>query len=337
MSDSQIKSAGSPEAERVRSGPVGSAMSNSEPPVAIPPVLPSQTQIQHEPQSRTPGTPHELPSKKPHGRSVDKLENRSQASAPSIQPALPKPPSNPEQGKQPEPQTTTPSRPESRSVPMTMHSDASPAEEVGNPLSQLPPIADDRSPVAEPSTISPAQVAPVEPVAMNASVQEPALIPAAQSPESEPLSRSAPASAKMRWYRRPFWFVGIVWDFVGLLVLLAVVAAVPLVQLASLGYLLVAGANLAARRPWSDSLPGLRTAGKMMTFAGIAALLWLPVWLVTDFAYSAQLLQPGSPTTTGWRIGAFVISGVWVTHLVWAAARGARWWHLLWPAPIAFL
>ncbi|MFK7736451.1 MAG: hypothetical protein AB8B50_10500 [Pirellulaceae bacterium] len=141
---------------------------------------------------------------------------------------------------------------------------------------------------------------------------------------------------RMRWYQRPIWLLGRTWDFVALLVLLAVVAAIPLIQLASLGYLLTAAANLAAGRPWSSSFPGLRVAGKLATFVGLAALFWLPVWLITDVAYSAQLLLPGSSTATGYQILAFVITGVWMVHVAWAALRGGRWWHLLWPAPIKF-
>ena len=69
----------------------------------------------------------------------------------------------------------------------------------------------------------------------------------------------------------------------------------------------------------------------------MAFLFWLPVWLVTDLAYTAQLLQPNSRSAGFWRFGAFAISSIWVAHVSWAAIRGARWWHLLWPAPIRFL
>lgn len=158
----------------------------------------------------------------------------------------------------------------------------------------------------------------------------------------EPLTEAAARGAvgvatKRRWFVQPFWLLGRSWDFASLLVLLAVVAAVPIVQLASLGYLLRASANLAQRRPWREALPGLRRAGKLGTFFLIATLLWLPVWLVTDLSYSAQLLQPGSDVARAWRIGAFVSTFAWVMHVGWAAMRGGRWWHLMWPAPIRFL
>ncbi|MEM7478396.1 MAG: hypothetical protein AAF483_25720, partial [Planctomycetota bacterium] len=142
---------------------------------------------------------------------------------------------------------------------------------------------------------------------------------------------------KFAWYLWPAWLLGRSWDMACLGVLLAVVAAVPVLQLASLGYLLVAAANLAQRRPWRSAFPGLRLAGKLGTFALLGALAWLPVWLVTDLSYSAQLLQPRSGAANGWRIGAFLITTAWLVHLSWAAIRGGRWWHFLWPAPLRFV
>lgn len=131
--------------------------------------------------------------------------------------------------------------------------------------------------------------------------------------------------------------IGMIAGFASLVAVLAVVAAIPIAQLASLGYLLLAGANLANRRPWRDSFPGLRLAGKLGTFSLLAAIAWFPVYFITDLGYSAQLLQPGTGIATAWRFGAFLVSGLWLVHVGWAAIRGGRWWHLLWPAPIRFV
>ncbi|RMF37755.1 MAG: hypothetical protein D6753_17055, partial [Planctomycetota bacterium] len=141
----------------------------------------------------------------------------------------------------------------------------------------------------------------------------------------------------LRWYQVPIWFLGRCWDFASLCTLLAVVAALPIVQLASLGYLLRGAANLAQGRPWKDALPGLRTAGKIGTFLLLAAVSWLPVWLINDLSYSAQLLQPGSRGAALWRGAAGAVTGLWLLHITWAALRGGRWWHFLWPAPLRFV
>lgn len=146
-----------------------------------------------------------------------------------------------------------------------------------------------------------------------------------------------PPAWPRRWYAWPFWLLGRGWDHSCLCVLLAIVAAVPVVQLASLGYLLHAAARLAARKPWSAALPGARLAGKLGVFALLATLLWLPVALVNDLSYSSQLLLPDSPESRRWRLGAFVITLAWVTHCAWAAMRGGKLRHFLWPAPLKFL
>lgn len=142
--------------------------------------------------------------------------------------------------------------------------------------------------------------------------------------------------AALRWYHWPGWLFCRGLDLVSLMVLLAVVAAIPIVQLASLGYLLEAAGNLARGKPWRSAFPGLQLAGRIGTFFLLAGLLWLPVFLVTDLAYSAQLLQPDSATARGWRFAAFALTFAWVVHFAWSAMRGGRWWHVLWPAPVAF-
>ncbi len=185
-----------------------------------------------------------------------------------------------------------------------------------------------------------------------------ALVPSAPDNESNNSSWSPPPSAALneiidrdnedkpaptrsasrlrRIALAPVWCVSRLLDLVGLFSILAVVAAIPVVQFASLGYLLLAAANLAAGKPWSTSLPGLRIAGRLATFVLLATLSWLPVWFVTDMAYSAQLAQPGSNSALGWRVGAFGVTALWVILVSWAAIRGGRWWHFLWPAPIRF-
>ncbi|GIW97712.1 MAG: hypothetical protein KatS3mg111_1045 [Pirellulaceae bacterium] len=146
-----------------------------------------------------------------------------------------------------------------------------------------------------------------------------------------------PRRLPSRWFQWPGWLLGRVWDLTSLWVLLAVVAAVPIVQLASLGYLLRGAANLAQGRGWSTALPGLRLAGRLGTFCLWTGLSWLPIWLVNDLAYSAQLLAPESGTAMRWRIAAGLATGGWLVYVAWAAIRGGRWWHFLWPAPWRFV
>lgn len=135
----------------------------------------------------------------------------------------------------------------------------------------------------------------------------------------------------------PFWLSSRALDLGCLLVLISIVAAIPVVQFVSLGYLLVAGGRLARGESWRSCLPGLRLAGKLGLFGLLSGLLFVPVIIVQDLAQTAQILQPGSQPATVWRLGAILIALVWLVHIGWAAMRGGRWWQLLWPAPVQFI
>ncbi|MCC7339170.1 MAG: hypothetical protein IT422_29100, partial [Pirellulaceae bacterium] len=147
----------------------------------------------------------------------------------------------------------------------------------------------------------------------------------------------APTRWPERWYRWPLWLLGRSWDLACLCILLAVVAAIPIVQLASLGYLLDSAARLARRQAWSSALPGMRLAGRLGMFALLVFLLRLPVAFVSDLSYSAQLLLPNSREASLWRATAFALMLAFVIHVVWATMRGGKLRHFLWPAPLRFV
>ncbi len=77
--------------------------------------------------------------------------------------------------------------------------------------------------------------------------------PSARETPETPLQKR-PLWKKLLWYW-PASAAGGVWNLLSLTVLLAVVAAIPVVQLVSLGYLLRAAANLSAGQPWRTALP----------------------------------------------------------------------------------
>lgn len=182
----------------------------------------------------------------------------------------------------------------------------------------------------------------VEPEVLDASIDAPAGVdspaePAAGQAAIAPAEAGRAAGAHRRWWLAPFAAAGFCWNVASLLVMLAVVAAIPIVQLASLGYVLHAAARLSRGEPWGRAVPGLRLAGRLVTFALWAGLLWLPVYLVSDLSYSVQLLRPGSEQAAMWRAGAFAAASLWLVWIGWAAMRGGRWWHVLWPAPWRFV
>lgn len=126
-------------------------------------------------------------------------------------------------------------------------------------------------------------------------------------------------------------------QFASLLLLLAVCSTLPVIQLASLGYMLEAGKRIAQKGNFFYGLPGLAKAGHIGTFLLGASLTFLPVWLVRDFAITGQLIDPSSNSVQVLEIISWVMFAAWVSHLMWSIARGGRWWHYLWPQPIRML
>lgn len=141
--------------------------------------------------------------------------------------------------------------------------------------------------------------------------------------------------AKMMAGIRGFWRVLV---RAGCLVLLlSVVATIPILQFASLGYMLESASRISRGLPLRSCFPGSETARRIVLVGFFLAISWLPVWLVTDWGYSAELMDPGSVFAMRIRIGARLLAVLWVVWSGWAIFRGGRWYHFLWPAPKRFV
>lgn len=124
-----------------------------------------------------------------------------------------------------------------------------------------------------------------------------------------------------------------------LLVLLAIAAAMPLVQFASFGYLLAASGRVAASGRLRDGLIGCNQAAQL---GGILLGGWLsvvPVRLWSDSWYAAWLIDPASPQTRMLRVGLICLLLLTGVHLIAALACGGKLRHFLWPliAPLRCL
>lgn len=217
-------------------------------------------------------------------------------------------------------------------------------------ISEEPPRLDKATLSSEPGIppVQPRELAPIGPPLV---ISTPTAPPKPQETETQPPvleqplpepplhqpSQNPAALRRRTWLNLPWRAVAGTWEVLSVYVLLASIAAFPVLQLASLGYLLHSAGQLATGQSWRKCLPGSVVAGRITLFVLCAALSWLPVWLVTDLSYSAQLLQPGSLPALLWRVAAFTISIAWLGHVGWAAMRGGRWWHFIWPAPIRFV
>jgi len=123
------------------------------------------------------------------------------------------------------------------------------------------------------------------------------------------------------------WLFGVAVLMVGL----AVLAALPILQFLSLGYLLESGGRVARSGRLRDGFIGVRPAARLGGVVLGCWLLLLPVRLVADLAYSAQIIDPDGRVAAGWRIGLFVLIGLTAVHIGLACARGGRLRYFFWP------
>ena len=115
---------------------------------------------------------------------------------------------------------------------------------------------------------------------------------------------------------------------------LAALSVIPILNFASLGYLLQASANVAQSGRLRDCFVGVRKASRIGSIVVGAWLALLPLRFVAGLWHEREIVAPG--TGDGWRIGVAVLTVLTVLHIVWACLRGGRLRHFLWPAPIRF-
>lgn len=165
----------------------------------------------------------------------------------------------------------------------------------------------------------------------------PAALPLAH-PESILLEESqldtAPASEesiavpapRLSWFRRFTGFVA--WCFASLfgiaslIVLLAVIAAVPIVNFLALGYLLEVEGRLARTGKLRDAFPLIDLAPRL---GSIVLGVWLcvfPLRLLSDAAADARLIDPGAAADRNLHVLVQVLSVAITVHLCLALARG---------------
>jgi hypothetical protein len=123
------------------------------------------------------------------------------------------------------------------------------------------------------------------------------------------------------------WLFGVVALVLGL----SILAALPLAQFLSLGYLLESSARVARTGRLRDGLIGVRRAARVGGLvAGCGLALVIP-WLVGGFARSAELIDPGGRIARGWRFALTVVTVLTLAHVALACARGGRLRYFLWP------
>ncbi len=132
-------------------------------------------------------------------------------------------------------------------------------------------------------------------------------------------------------------FVEWCFGFAALMVGLAVLAAIPIVQFLTLGYLLEAGGRLARTGRFGEAFIGIRIAARL---GGIALACWLfllPVRLLADYTYTASIIDPGGAQTQLWWFGLLALIAATGLHLGTAIALGGKLRHFISPLNIVWL
>src|SRR5262249_48490865 len=115
---------------------------------------------------------------------------------------------------------------------------------------------------------------------------------------------------------------------------LAVLAAIPILNFLSLGYLLEAGARVARTGRLRDGFVGVRLAAWLGGVVVVFYLMLLPVRLASNMAQTAHVIDPGGTAAKNWGLGMMILIGVTFVlmilvgygfvHAAAARARGGK-------------
>lgn len=120
-------------------------------------------------------------------------------------------------------------------------------------------------------------------------------------------------------------------------VTLAVISAIPVLNLLSLGYLLESSGRVARSGRLRDGFIGLSRFSALGRIA-LSCWVWvLPLRLLYSFWRDAELIEPGSDVAVRMRVLLALMSVGIGTHLAIACLRGGKWRHFFLPAPFQLI
>lgn len=140
-----------------------------------------------------------------------------------------------------------------------------------------------------------------------------------------------PQSWLFRWLRFTARSIEFSYGLVSMIVLLAVVTGFPLLQVLVLGYLLEASARIAKSGTIRQCLPGWRRAARLGSLAIGTAMCLTPIIYLSSLAEAAALVDPNGPAEFRLRLGAMVVAGFLVPHMLAAWFCGGKLRYFFWP------
>ena len=123
----------------------------------------------------------------------------------------------------------------------------------------------------------------------------------------------------------------VVFGAISVMVILAVLATVPLLNILSLGYLLEASGRVARTGKIRKGFIGLPKAYRVGAIVAGTWICLLPLRLLSDVWYEASLIDPGSVNTFIWRMVLIVTTILMVAHILVAWYAGGKLRHFFWP------
>ena len=119
--------------------------------------------------------------------------------------------------------------------------------------------------------------------------------------------------------------------------LLAIVASVPVVQVLSLGYLLAISGHLARGGSWQKLMAGSESAVRCVSLLIGIAITTIPFLVSSRFWTDARLIAPTSDQTQELMVITVLTGFFMAAHVVTALIAGGRLRHFAWPltAPVA--
>ncbi|VAX40641.1 hypothetical protein MNBD_PLANCTO02-1411 [hydrothermal vent metagenome] len=122
------------------------------------------------------------------------------------------------------------------------------------------------------------------------------------------------------------WLIRTLFGIVSLILLLAVIAAIPIVNFLALGYLLEVEGRVARTGRLRDAFPLLEVAPRIGTIL-LGVWLWvLPIRFLASFASDATLIDPGGKSASFLSGLIFCVSLLITLHLFLALLRGGGFW-----------
>jgi hypothetical protein len=120
------------------------------------------------------------------------------------------------------------------------------------------------------------------------------------------------------------WIVRTAFGIAALILLMAVIAAIPIVGFLALGFLLEAEGRVARSGRFRDGFPWMNAAPRIGSIALGIGMWLLPMQWVAGTAADAQLVDPNSSTTIILGNAAIAAPAVLTLHLLLALSRGGH-------------